>query len=431
MLDLDSLTGQKKKTVINAAAITLFYQSDDCRRLLQEAMQYEGMAEPRCKPSTDATITDDIVGVESPLLLLEVRRNLVDIAHQIRPLVTPVTRVVIIGREDSMTAYRAIRHLGFYYLYWPAEKLDVAAFLRDIQEDMQHNKGPQNVRRAKRVAVVGPKGGTGCTMVTCELAHGLVQESQQQVILVDHAYTCSDMHIMLGQRDLKRQPISEQAQKHHALGNILDYVGAQSQLTRINKMISYLGFEVSDGSSEELREYTNNILEPLQQDANFIIEDYSASVKFYPQPAWLCPLMDCVILVTQPTLTGLHEAKNFLDKFQRINKDTREPARLILVLNHSQPKDAVDRETLEQFLKTRVDIEIPYIRQCEELLTSGQRLLEGRNAQKVPLINLARMVIGKPVTRPGAGLLSLLKRKEKTRAKTRTRTRTRTEVKIG
>ena len=416
MLDLDSLTGQKKKSELTAAATALFYQTGECREQLEEAMKYEGMSVPYCQTCTDESIADAVVGVESTLILVEVKHNLVDLAHLLHPLVSPATCVVLIGREDSITALRAVKHLGFYYLYWPAEKMDIAAFLHDLQEDLRSSKTPLTSRAAKRVAVVGPKGGSGCTMVTCELAHGLVHESQQPVILVDHGYTCSDMHIMLGKRDLERRPISEHTQKHHALGNILDHVGAQSQLTQINKMISYLGFEVNSGSGDDLREYTNNVLEPLRQDANFILEDYSASVKFYPQPEWLCPLMDCVVVVVQPTLTSLHEAKNFIDHFKRENNQITNPARMILVLNHTRPKDDVDRETLEQFLQCKVDIEVPYIKECEQFLTSGQRLIDSKNSQKRPFINMSRLVLGKPTLKQGMSFSFLKKKKDKTTA---------------
>ena len=122
MLDLDSLTGQKKKNELTAAATTLFYQTDECREQLEEAMKYEGMSVPYCQACTDEVIADAIVGVESTLILVEVKHNLVDLAHLLHPLVSPATRVVLIGREDSITALRAIKHLGFYISTGPPKK---------------------------------------------------------------------------------------------------------------------------------------------------------------------------------------------------------------------------------------------------------------------------------------------------------------------
>ena len=58
-----------------------------------------------------------------------------------------------------------------------------------------------------RVGVIGLKGGSGCTLLTCELAYSLAKESQKQVILVDHAYTGSNMHIMLGKKTLSGDPL--------------------------------------------------------------------------------------------------------------------------------------------------------------------------------------------------------------------------------
>ncbi|MCL6268525.1 ParA family protein [Sansalvadorimonas sp. 2012CJ34-2] len=415
MLALEGLTGQKKKREVTAASCTLFYQTEECRNQLEEAMKYEGMEVPFCHPCTDSNITDVITGVESPLVLVEIKEDLVNLARLLHPLISHQTRVVLIGRENTITSLRTVEHLGFYYLYWPAEKTDVAAFLHELQEDLQQGKGPQSSRLAKRVAVVGPKGGSGCTMITCELAHGLVKETQQQVILVDHGYTGSAMHIMLGKRDLERMPISEQAQRHHTLGNILDHVGAQSQLSQVDKKISYLGFEIENGGGDELREYTNNVLEPLRNDANFILEDYSASVKFYPQPKWLCLLMDCVIIVVQPTLSSVFETRQFLEVFNRVNEVLSNPARSILVLNHCNPKDSVEKESIEQYLQRPVDIHIPYFKQCEEFLTSGQRFVSSKTPLTRPFINLARLVVGKPVV--NGGVFSFFRRKGKSNIK--------------
>ena len=178
---------------------------------------------------------------------------------------------------------------------------------------------------------------------------------------------------------------------------MLDYVGAQSQLSTVSKYINYLGFEADAESGDDLREYTTNVLEPLKRDANFIVEDYSASAKFYPYPEWLCPLMSCVVLVVQPTLSSLHETRRFLHEFDRVNKETEHSARLLMVLNNTQPKAAVDKATIEQYLKHPVDIEIPYHSQCEEFLSSGRHFVDNRTALNQPINNLARLIMGKPL----------------------------------
>ena len=397
MLNLEALTGKRNRRELTGSTTALFYQTEECKGLLEEAMKFEGMDTPFSQECTDTQVADAITGVESHLLLIEVANDIVDVAKRIHPLVPRHTRVILVGRQDSILAMRTIGEIGFYYIYWPATKEDIVAFLRKLKGDQVHNKGPQVMRSAKRIAVVAAKGGSGCTMVTTELAHSLVRETQQQVIIADHGYHGSNMHIMLGQRNLPRRPISEEAQRHHTLGNMLDHVGAQSQLTQVNSKINYLGFEADTGTGEDMREYTSNILEALRRDANFIIEDFSASVNFYPDPTWLCPAMDCVVVLVQPSLSSLHETRSFLEAFKRVNEQIDNPTRLIVMLNNCRPKASIGVNAVEQYLQLTIDIELPYFKQCEEYLAAGKRFVSSRTSLTKPFINLSRQILGKPL----------------------------------
>ena len=248
-----------------------------------------------------------------------------------------------------------------------------------------------------RIATVALKGGSGSTMISCELAYALSSETGQEVIIADHGYTSSNMHIMLGKKDLVRRPIGDEGIRHHTLTNMLDPVGVQSQLVRIERGINYLGFESMNSNADEMREYTHNMLGTLLRSANFIIEDYSGSVKFYPDPKWLCPITDCVVLVTLPTLSALHETRNFLKQFDAAQETAEHKTRLILVLNHVAPSSNIDQKAIEQFLERPVEIEFPYQKKTEELLTSGKRFIDSKTGLTMPFQHLARQILGKPV----------------------------------
>ena len=398
-------TGKSNTTVTEKRNCCLFYQTTECFRLLEETLLYEGFEAPVARVCTNDNISDAVAETDYSLLFIEVTDQLMDQALRLRSHLSHDTRVVLIGHEDSISTLRAIEDLGFYYLLWSSNKQDIAAFLHTLRDDQHRNRGPQQVRAAMRVAVVGLKGGSGCTMAAAELAYGLAEESHQQVIVVDHGYTGSNMHIMLGKRDLLRQPIGSEGMQHHTLGSFLDQAGSQSQLSRVEKQISYLGFELglddeknaAIATPESLREYTNNVLKTLQRDANFIVEDYSASTKFYPHPRWLCSLVEGVVLVVQPSLSGLHETRAFLEQFHIHNALAANPARLILVLNHCRPTGGVDRKAVEEYLGQKIDIELPYLKNCEELLTSGKRFISGRTRLNNPFTNLSRLILGKPL----------------------------------
>ncbi len=412
MFDLENLSLGKKKGTVYGHETTFLYQTDACRHLLEETMKFEGMGVPFSLPCTDDQIVEAVIGIESQLIFIEAKKNMVHLAKQLSPLLKHHTRVVLIGHEDSISAMRAVKELGFYYLFWPLEKKEVAVFLHFLQKDQSYQTGPQDARSARRIAVVAVKGGSGCTMTSAELAHTLASESQQKVIIADHGYTGSAMHVMLGKRDLAKRSIAEASQTHQTLGSVLDMGGAQGQLTRINPQIDYLGFEGKSGSGEDMREYTNNVLDALRREANFIIEDFSASSNFYPNPEWLCTQASVVVLLIQPTLSSISEARNFVTQFQKQNENQPTPARLITVLNHCQPKPAIPRASIEKYLELELDLEFPYYRQCEDLLIKGKRFFDSKTPLARPFVNLARMILGKPLEKKFSFAKGLFEKKE-------------------
>ena len=298
-----------------------------------------------------------------------------------------------------MSLAREVEKLGFYYLLWPSQKDDIVSLLHHIGDD-RNSKQPVNyARNAMRIGVTGLKGGIGCTMVAAELAYSLTQESRQQVILVDHSYKASSMHIMLGKRDLIRRKMNDTALNHHSLTNTLDPITVQSQLAVVDPGIRYLGLESDSMNPDELRDYNNKLMAPLAGDANFILEDFSASVKFYPAPEELCDALDCLVMVVQPSLSGLHESKIFLDRFKEVNAQISEPARLIIVLNYNSPEQLISAETVTEFLDVKIDIELPYFKKTEEYLTSGKRFTNSSTKLASPFKELSRKILGKPQSR--------------------------------
>ena len=375
----------------------VLYQTNQCYQLLEETLLYEGMEAPEFHRCHEEHIADRLSDSKHPLIFVEVRNNLVEVAQTLRWVVPQQTQLVLIGHVDSISVHRQLEELGFYYLFWPADKSEISQLLKQLHNDLQNNSSPLDIRTAMRIAVVSAKGGSGCTMVSCELAHALSRETLQPVILGDHAYHDSNMHIMLGIKDLVRSPINEEGLKHHTLTNMLDPVGVHSQLVRVGRGISYLGFESSDTSPEEMREYTHNMLATQTRDANFIIENYSSAAKFYPHPSWLCPITDCLILVTQPTLSALHNTKSYLARFDEVQQQSEEKTRLILVLNHVTPAgNNIDRKLVEQFLEHPVNIELPYVSRAEEILTSGKRFIDTKTGLTMPFQHLSKLIVGKP-----------------------------------
>ena len=410
MFDLPEVTikkiGPRVKEDIKVQNTVVFYQTDDCFYHLKESLRFAGMDSPEKKKCIESEIPDALITTPGSFLFIECQGDAAEQANILRHLIPQEVIAVIIGWEDKMSIAREVEKQGFYYLLWPSKKEDTVALLHHINEDRSRTQPVNRARDAMRVGVIGLKGGIGCTLVTAELAYGLAQESQQQVILVDHGFKATNMHIMLGKRNLTLRKMTDAPLSHHSLTNTLDPMTAQSHLAAVDSGIRYLGLESDTMTPDELHDYNHQLISPLSGDANFILEDFSASVKFYPEPEKLCNTLDCLVVVVQPTLSGLHESKQFLEQFRDVNLQELTPSRLIIVLNYNSPEQHITAKTVEEFLGEPVDIQLPYFKKAEEYLTSGKRFTNSSTKLSAPFKELSRKILGK--SRGRRSLLSRL-----------------------
>lgn len=371
MLDLVDLLKNKQSEAVQQEKITsvVFYQTDECRELVQESYRFEGIAPPVIAKNSDMAITDHVreQSVEIVIVELNKSRNVTEDARRISHLLPSHASVIIIGSEDAISTIRNLKAMGFYYLFWPITKQELIDFVRNVSENRQRNTGPGQLRRAKRVAVVGGKGGTGTSLLTAELAHQLAQEEKSSCIVVDHNYHSGNLDIMLGLQKFEKRRIQK-----GTFANSLDLSSAQNLLVKESERLSVLALSGAEMSSREIREYLAMVTDLVSSECHFILEDMSASsgIPFEEPQAWVNS--DCIILVTSPHVSSVRDAgrlKAWID-----NKPENKRPRLLLVVNHTQPEKfaTVPLADIEKFLGCKPDVVLPFTGDI------GQKLLEGK-----------------------------------------------------
>jgi Flp pilus assembly protein, ATPase CpaE len=332
-------------------------------------------------------------------------------ARRISHLLPSHASVIVIGSEDAISTIRNLKEMGFYYLFWPITKQELIDFVRSVSDNRQRNRGPGQNRRAKRISVIGAKGGVGTTLIASELAHQLVTEKKASCIIVEHNYTCGNLDIMLGLKKFERREIQK-----GAFSSSIDLSEAQSLLTKYSEMLSILSLTSEQHSIDELNDYHNSAVDILSSECNFIIEDLSGSSGFTHrnQQRWLSS--DCVILVVAPTVSALRDAGRLKMAIDAPENNTR--PRLIVVVNYNLPeKFATATETdIEKFLQYRPDVVIPFSGKIGDILLEGSRVARARVKAAKPIRILSALVVGESVERrsPIAMLGSFLSKKRQT-----------------
>lgn len=396
MFDLvDSLKKNKKADIeIEQEKIgtVLFYQTEECKKLVEEAYRFEGVAPPTVSKNTKDDITEYVRKSDIEIVIVELNNSsdVIKEAEFVSHLLPNHASVIVIGSEDAISTIRNLKAMGFYYLFWPITKQELIDFVRSVNDNRKRNsnRGPGQNRRAKYISVIGAKGGVGATFICAELSYLLSAHKKSSCLVVDQNYSTGDLDIMMGIRDYERRKVQQ--------GDIssLDESFAQSLTFRQNSLLSVLSLTSDNLDSGSLLDYSNAVVDLLASDVNFIIEDCSSSVGFSIESDRFISQCDCIVLVMSPTVSSVRDAARMREKIQKINQS--DSLRLILVMNNTLPKKAqtLSLNDAEAFLKQKIDIEIPYCEEISFYILDDKRIAKTALKAAKPLKELTSVVLG-------------------------------------
>jgi pilus assembly protein CpaE len=369
----------------------LFYQTDKCRELVLEAYRFEGVTDPEVLTNDDLSISDHVrqQSIEVVIVELNSSDNVTRDAERISHLLPSHASVIVIGSEDAISTIRNLKDMGFYYLFWPISKQELIDFVKSVNSNRASNRGPGQKRRAKKISVIGAKGGVGATLIVAEVAHQLVSNKKSNCVVVDHNYYSGNIDIMMGITKFEKRPV-----QRGALLTSLDLTTANSLVAKQNEMLSVLSLTSDDLTFSEMNEYTESIVEMLAPEVNFFVEDLSASSMsvLSDNKSWL--KSDCVILVVTPTISAVRDAariKKLIDSQVEADKP-----RLIVIINNVAPEKSatVKLPDIEKFLNYKPQVVLPFVANVATEITQGKRLAKSNSKLKTPLKRLVSLILG-------------------------------------
>lgn len=396
MFDLvDSLKSIKKKEALQVEKVNtvLFFQTDKCKDLVLEAYRFDGVAPPSIVQNDEEGIVDHVRNSDIEVVIVELNKSkdIAKDAERIRHLLPNYASVIIIGSEDAISTIRNLKSMGFYYLFWPITKQELIDFVRSVSDNrkLKSNRGPGQNRRAKYISIIGTKGGVGATLICAEMAYQLSADKKSSCLVVDQNYFTGNLDIMMGIKDFERRKIQA-----GEVTSSLDEAFAESLIHRENSLLSLLSLTSDNLDSAALLDYTNTIVDLLAADVNFVIEDCSASVGFSIVSDSFIAQCDSIVLVIESSVSSLRDAARMRDSIRKVNQSNA--LRLILVLNNTMPKKAttVNRQDVENFLKQKIDIEIPFCEQLPATILDNKRIAKTSLKAAKPLQELTSVILG-------------------------------------
>jgi len=265
--------------------------------------------------------------------------------------------VVILPETEIHNSNRVILAGARAFLLNPFSQINLLSTLRRIRElssrmatsQAQSGSGAIITSASKTYVVFSPKGGVGCTTVATNLAIALYQVLGEEVLLVDGKHLFGDVALMLNLRtansiadliphagslddNLIRQVVSQHVSGIHVLPCPFSISVAQGiRADDIYRVI--LGLQ---------RAYTNVVVDGGSNLSDEVVTYMDAAFR--------------VILVMNPDLASLRDARQFLDICRTLSYPHE---KILLLLNNVGRKAELGLADIEKVLRTKVFGMIP------------------------------------------------------------------------
>ena len=381
-------------------SLILFYQTERFRELMEEVFRFEGVTAPVVFKYSDEAIRDNAQEFTDHIIMIELNEsdNITQDIEQISHQLPNSASVIVIGSENSISTIRDLRAMGYYYLFWPITKLELIDFIRGVNDNLTRNNTLSKSRQAKKIIVLGSKGGVGTSMLTAELSKELSEKRNSSCIVIDHNFSGGNLDIMLGVKQFTRKKLPQGM----LIAN-LDAQYAMGMTTKVNEMLSFLSIESDNLSVEELKEYTHVLSTQLATETNFIIEDLSGSASEKIGFLTKEQDIDVVVLVIDQTVSSLREASRVLS----VVKEKKLEMRFIIVVNNTKPEkySTVDLKDIKKHIDRSVDVICPFEPKIGSALLHGESIHSKNMLISQSFNDVTALLLGETVKKP-----SLLKR---------------------
>ncbi|OIQ25104.1 P-loop NTPase [uncultured Vibrio sp.] len=393
MFDLvHKLNGVEAKESEKQNRCALFFQTQSCSDVILKAFRFEGFPEPKAFTNKDASFTKIELHADIEVVFVELNQSadIVAEAQLLTHALPPHVSVIIVGNVDTISIIRALKKLGFYYLFWPAGEAEVIDFYHSVSRNHTAQQGVSNNRKAKQIAVMGVKGGVGTSLVACEVSRRLAKHQNASTLLVDYTYTGSNIDVMLGLKKFSKRSVQK-----GTLAAGVDADIATSLVQSIEKNLSLLAVESDEFGRRDLFQYTQSLKQQMIQSHAFVVEDYSHTATTNEEFRQAVENLDSLVLVFDATVSSLRELNRI-----RSEIDVHYPNLVVLtVMNRSRPHNAasISEADVVKYFGREADAKLVFDFKANQTLLQGELLSESRSEMRVGLQTIVALLIGEKV----------------------------------
>lgn len=304
-------------------AIQAFCESDEVAGTIERAAQDRRMAKAHVKVHKGgiAAAADFYSSAPTPnLIMIESLMDpngLIEGLERLAEVCDAGTKVVVIGHVNDVSLYRDLIHRGVSdYLVAPIDLFQVIGAIGDLYVS------PEAEPLGRTIGFIGAKGGVGASTVAHNVSWSIARVYESDVVLAD-----LDLAFGTAGLDFNQDPLQ----------GVFEAVSSPERLdeTMLDRLLSKcadrLSLLAAPASLERAYDHGetsfDGLLEVMQAGAPAVILDIP-----HGWSSWIRHLLakvDEVVIVAEPDLANLRNAKNMVDTLRQLRPNDAAP-RLVL-----------------------------------------------------------------------------------------------------
>jgi len=340
------------------------------------------------------------------ILETERRSDILAGLDQLATVCDPGTRVVVIGSVNDVAPYRELVRRGVNdYVIGPVEPLDVVRSICSLFS------ASEAVAVGRMIAIVGAKGGVGASTIAHNVAWAIARDLALDSVVID-----LDLAFGTAGLDYNQDPLQ-------GIANAVfspDRLDTAVMDRLLSKCTDHLSLLAAPATLERVYDFGeqafDSIFDTLRMTTPCIVLDVPHQWSAWTKRALVGA--DDILIVAEPDLANLRNAKNMLNILKAARPNDREP---LYCLNQvGMPKrPEIDASEFAKAIESQPIAAIPFdSRMFGTAANNGQMIAEiaaGHRSTKM-LLQIARRLTGRGETKkPRGSFLSPLI--EKLRAK--------------
>jgi pilus assembly protein CpaE len=267
----------------------------------------------------------------------------------------PGTQVIMMSVEDDLEYLRRAMMAGARdYILKPLDMEELPAKIRQVYSAARAKlaalAAPEPHVNGTLVVIFSPKGGSGCTTVTVNLAIALRDFTKRKVVVVDGCLQFGDVAVLLNLHDQRN--IGELAR--HAEELDLAFV-QEMTVSHASGVRTLLAPPRPEAAELVTAEAMRSILKALKGGYDFVVLDAGHALNELVLAA--LDEADQLVLLVTPEIAAVKSARLVLDVLDALNYPEE---KRLLVVSQAGRRCGLKVEDIERSLRARVQVRIPW-----------------------------------------------------------------------